>query len=499
MENISQSKLKVIRDDHDDKDAFVWFDQPLVNLINLLATNITCGNFRILPKHYHQVSSINKHTNFDVTSDDIDNAIEAVANFCQDSTMRLEWKFMAMDDDYLLVMFLYYHFAGRIFNVPFESYSKTVELCKSIYETSDKMIYTKLAYIHETFTLKPNYTISIKDIEIPWNDRILPRLSREQNRSKRTFSQAFGCSSSMINSMPTLAHESLFSSFEQKELIRKYATIFGRGYTSKDSKELETDLNNMDPGVLDRFLNHTKFTAVKINGTACAGKTTILNNTLADIQTTIDCNAEILKIGSMGGFAGKDYNQVLAMEYQYVAIGMADKFYTSVCDRCPFNNMIWRIILSMMDTTQDMVSVFMKELADISPLMIKLMSNEPIIVIIATDVQTNRDIMARRNNGGDVYRSRIENYTKAQNIVYGVLAKLCNWILVDTSSNNFREKQNKIQELLVKKTERNVWYHHNKTPNLKPSEFHIKHKLIQTYNIDHSDKFNVAKDIHIFK
>jgi hypothetical protein len=201
-------------------------------------------------------------------------------------------------------------------------------------------------------------------------------LAREQNRAKRTFSQAFGCSNSMINSLPSLTHESLLSSFENRELIRKYATIFGRGYTSQDSRALETNLNDMEPADIHRFLYDTKFTAVKINGTACAGKTTILNNTLAEIKETIDSNAEILKIGSMGGFAGKDYNQVLAMQYQYVAIGMADQFYTSVCDRCPFNNMIWRIILAMMDTTQDLVTVFMKELSDISPLMLELMAKE---------------------------------------------------------------------------------------------------------------------------
>ena len=64
MDNIPENKQNIIRDDHDDKDECIWLDEPLVNLINMLATNMMCGNFRVLSTGYQNEPSIVKHPNF---------------------------------------------------------------------------------------------------------------------------------------------------------------------------------------------------------------------------------------------------------------------------------------------------------------------------------------------------------------------------------------------------------------------------------------------------
>ena len=238
------------------------------------------------------------------------------------------------------------------------------------------------------------------------------------------------------------------------------------------------------------WINKTMCHAPSVNGVACVGKSTIL---AAAAEASADPNAQVLKVSKVGTFRGKDDDQVLAMQYQLTALSLAEIYYTSVMDRCPFNNMIWRLIMNYMDTTENVVEKFCRDLSRITLFTIERMSIEPIIVILDNDICANRRRMFKRNHGQDRLRCKIENYVKAQNMVYGVFARLCGWPVF--CATDLMENSLPLQELIAGKINSNIEFANNVLPPAPYST--TKHNT--TFPQKDSENYLMARTIGIVK
>ena len=120
------------------------------------------------------------------------------------------------------------------------------------------------------------------------------------------------------------------------------------------------------------------------------------------------------------------------------------------------------------------------------------MKMEPIIIFIDTNVVENRKRMRARDTGSDQMRSLIENYVAAQNIVYGLLAYLCEWPIFPADIL----LHPKIIKHIVSKIKNSVSLYDGKLPSRCDIP---NHKLSITKNNDNDDSFAHAKKLNIFK
>ena len=399
----------------------------------------------------------------------------------------LEKKMLALDLD-LYLAYIYVSLTKKLFSCKFISNNITVELINSvdIDNIIDTKIKRKLAIIHSTFEYKNNYFVYIDDtLALPWNDFILPTLARSL------------LNDNLINNLklPDMSYNvkdnNLMVSMEDyKSELYSIGNAIYKNIPAILTDQLFGEIVNNNR--LENFLTKTNSVAVSVNGTACSYKSTFINNCLTAVKGEIDSNARIFKIGKMGRFRGKDSNQVLAMNYQYMTSSLVQLYYTSLFDRCKFNNMIWRIILACLDSTKNPVQVVLKRFMDFTPYLINQMKMEPIIIFIDLDKVGNRKRMYNRNLGNDRARSLIELYVSAQNIVYGMLAYLCDWPIFSADVN----LHPKITELVINKIKANVSACGGKLP---PQCKIPDHKLIPSKNVDTDNTYDHSKYLNVFK
>ena len=295
--------------------------------------------------------------------------------------------------------------------------------------------------------------------------------------------------------LPSMLHEKSTKLIQKVSIKNQKLNLYsiGNAIYRNDIRILNDQLfGEKNDSRIKTFLTNTHSVAVSINGTACSYKTTFINNCISEIKNQIDPNAQILKIGKMGKFKGKDSNQVLAMNYQYMISSLVHVYYTSLFDRCKFNNLIWRIILACMDTTKDPVLVALDKFLDFTPYIINQMKKEPIIIFIDLNKIENRKRMHIRSTGSDKIRSTIENYVSAQNIVYGVLAYMCDWPIFEADLDLHPE----ITKIIIKKVKTNVSAYGEKLP---PRCEIPDHELCFSKNIDYDKTFDHSKYLEIFK
>lgn len=458
----------------------------------------------------------------------------------------LEEKFFALPPQHLYI-YLYLEIGYKYF----ENIVKSTDLKPSMVRnfirplfdnneiTEDKLeLIADFEVISETF-LRPieHYRIHAFRTTLTWNDALLARMFKEKRlRSKYYSSTGFNIRSCFklndcsleedpVHHVLNAIEEGKKKSREQissvktydkfdVQYLRKLAEMFtstrklcqklGSIWYEDDGVKIHTD-----DTVFNHFLHETCNDAVMVNGTACVGKTSFLQEVVEEIRNKIDPNSRLLKASGCGGFRGKDCEQVLAMQYQLCASGLAKLCYTSVIDRCFFNNLLWRIIQALYNTNTDIVEYFLFLFSLFSPAVIELMKREPIIVIIETNVPRNRKRMFDRDEGGDHIRCRLERYVIAQNLVYGVFATLCNWPLIDLGNFSFNETNifKKIQQLILEKIILNVERNGKKLPTVsdKASDeetplFLKRHKFITEYKPEvNIFDYNIAKCIEVLK
>ena len=405
---------------------------------------------------------------------------------------RLEKKMLALELN-IYLSYIYVCLTNKLFQHKFINNEKTIKLINSVDRNNiiDLDLKRKLAIIHATFDHQNNYLVYIDEsLSLPWNDYILPTLGRQMFSRNRLINDISlpKYSDTDITSRSIIIEEVSLQS-RKLELYRVGLAIY-----ENDLKTLNETLygENINRPRIEKFLSETFPVAVSINGTACSYKTTLINKCHTKVINEVDPHSRIMKIGKMGRFSGKDNNQVLAMNYQYMTSSLTQVYYSSIFDRCKFNNTIWRIILACLDTSNNLLEVALEKFMDFSPYLIQQMKLEPIIILIDTDVIANRKRMQERAHGSDMIRSLIENYVPAQNIVYGMMAYLCEWPIFPANLSLHAS----IIDHVLTKTKTNILNHGGKLP--LPCTI-PRHKLQITGNSDNDESFMHAKNLNIFK
>lgn len=310
------------------------------------------------------------------------------------------------------------------------------------------------------------YDLVLRDypIRLPWSDCILPNLSPANTLPRKVASSV----SNVMLCVPSLR------------------SIMERACTG-------AVMHDDEVAVRHAWVGHTHAHAPSINGLACGGKSTLLRDAHELVCTRYDSNASILKVSQFGSFRGKDVDQVLAMQYQFLSIHLTLTNYTSIMDRCPFNNMLWRLIMKYVDTTIDPIDAFVKDLSRIHVAMIEAMSREPVMILLEAHIDSNRRRMWHRNTGQDRRRATIERYVSMQNMVYGTFARLCNWPTFQVAET--LKDNGAIMALIRTKIAANLSAHGNKKP--PPLEVAERHET--TYPVNDETEYGIAKAMGIFK
>lgn len=436
---------------------------------------------------FHTVYA-NIKNNYIFTINEIDDIINSIEKYTSLSKYYVEKAALALDADEF-IYFIYFCGNFNFFNKKFESMDISFNLIDNTVPNLSKKVKITLAIIHKTLWNNIFYYINVYQINFtfPWSKYIIPAIAREKTRQISLYKNT------PVPIKDSIIQHNFYNFFDKayvKDLASSLFLLNARTGVEKIKYKFSQENNNV-------FINNTLNVAPMINGTACAGKTTLLTKAMLEINNKIDPNARVLKVAKLGGFEGKDKNQLLAMEYQSVAAELASVYYTSILDRCKYNNMIWRIILTLMDSSEDSVQKFVDILEHFSSLMINLMSKQPIIIFLDSNVLANRKCMSTRNEGGDSYRCFLQNYAPAQNMVYGVLAALCKWPVIDRVDLTHKAKkiENEFINLVVNKIKKNISIlgpNHNVSPT--------NHKIV-IYESEYSDdtSFKEAQLLEILK
>lgn len=167
--------------------------------------------------------------------------------------------------------------------------------------------------------------------------------------------------------------------------------------------------------------------AFYVTGQACCGKTTLL-------ETFCKWGWKTVSRGSLGSFAGKSANP-MAVSSLYQALEFVLAHPTSghmlMGDRGQLDNPLWVVIMDIMDPKRAPQQVVSRMLD-----MFHWCINEPVAaqfvrsrvaIFIDPLPRENAKRMLQRGEGGDCFRSRIQNYPVAQAIAYYACARLFGW------------------------------------------------------------------------
>lgn len=314
------------------------------------------------------------------------------------------------------------------------------------------------------------YHINVLDTYLPWNDYILTYLATELYK-KDIF----------IEKNIFTKENDMFEEDEIKQIVTKLI--------NKDEDFIKSLQNDE---FYDHFINKTQDVAVSINGTACVGKTNLLRELKEEITKRYDSSCSIEKIGIYGAYKGKDNNQILALSYQGVCINIANRFPSSLLDRDPFNNLIWRCILQFVNTTDDNEELINKIVhmftQSISKNLILTMQQYPVIVLIDLNERDNRERMFNRATGGDRKRCYITNYVCMQNLFYCLFSYFCKWPVFNTAFN--ANNRAIIKHLVFSKVKNNSRNPKTNTPYLNS---------MVTFKSEHIENFDGAIKMRIMK
>lgn len=375
-------------------------------------------------------------------------------------------------EDYMLALprkYLYAYLAAAIMNIFHPKRSPSF-----IYDSRSLLDYnciTIIDIIKEVLIDFEDeiYYIKVDDIYLPWNDYIMTWLAatmykKDIKTGKDEFKKPDYYEDAEIR---PVVHD----------LIHKHSEFLNMLKSSKNH---------------DFFMNKTQDIAVSINGTACVGKTNLLQELQNEIIDRYDSTCRIEKIGKYGGFRGKDNNQILALAYQAVIINRTNRNCSNVFDRDPFNNLIWRCILGFVKTYDDLQQledeIVSMLLQSISKNLIKTMQQYPVIILIDNDIKANRERMFKRATGGDCKRCFITSYVSAQNLFYCFFAYMCNWPVFDTGFK--RTDRDTIKRLVLQKVSTN-----SRNPTTKIPD--INHMV--SFKTTYAENFKAAKRLRIMK
>ncbi len=365
-----------------------------------------------------------------------------------------------------------------------------------LYDDRSKIDTDTLYIIKRIKDLLKNYTFynyyirvnsTIGDVDLPWNDYIIANLAYICRMNDKITQPTLSTDNDIQFEIPCKINDNL----EYSEL---YDKVYSLLTIDPDYIDHILDRNRTH----DHFLNKTITAAVCINGTACTGKSTVLRTLVEETRNKYDKNSFLMKAGKLGGFRGKDQNQCLSLAYQLTTYHAAIKYPTAIMDRCPFNNLIWRCILSFMEPIDNiehqcrLITQMVYE--SISKNTIQVMKDFPVIILIDLNILANRSRMYQRATGGDRYRCFIQNYVLMQNLFYCLFADYANWPVFNTpiSSENQNTTKSEINQLALRKVHQN--YKTSSTIKMPLTlEFNAKFKSDYVEDLNSSKRFNILK------
>lgn len=178
---------------------------------------------------------------------------------------------------------------------------------------------------------------------------------------------------------------------------------------------------------VDRVHNGTLFNNkqrlnLTITGTACCGKTTLVN-TLLDKMSDL----RRVKAGSCGKFQGKDTNISLAVDYNTTMLAYVYDKKKILIERSFLDNLLWRYIQNSF--TLENANKLAEFIDHLSENTFALAATHPMLIIVDFNVENVKRRMIKRgfqNQYGDILRSQVDNYVQLQNAYYIILAYLTN-------------------------------------------------------------------------
>lgn len=289
--------------------------------------------------------------------------------------------------------------------------------------------------------------------------------------------------------------------FEKKAMLEK---IFNVNYDlPQEKRELLAEINR------NNKFDKSAICAPYINGTACVGKSTLINRIHKELikeKLQTEDGQFIIKPSQWmpkKSFEKKDESLTRAMAYQMSFYNLGLKYLNMIGDRCPLNNFIWRFILMMIDHENenpnecknsekylvDILNTLPQEFYDTLEIL-------PIIILVNTNIQHVKRKMMERNEGNDRRRASIEGYIRMQNIVYMAFAYLGRFKIYDLSEE-FDEKCDLIKNDIIDKIRLNVELTNFKIVPIPLADISLKRKLSEI--LDESKRLKFVKRANILK
>lgn len=222
-----------------------------------------------------------------------------------------------------------------------------------------------------------------------------------------------------------------------------------------------------------------------ITGTACVGKTTLLESLKL-------YGWETISRGSQGTFSGKakcpSTISALDQSMQYVLT-----FGNVIGDRGTLDNPLWNYIMDATNPIKctDLVKDFKHHLeSTLNENVLLQYARENVVIIIDLKPEENRKRMMNRAENGDIKRSRIFMYPYAQNLFYFIIARLVGWKIFCVPYDENGVFQPSGYKKIIDYV--NKFFPKNRDSHIIRK---FKSKPLGTHKIDHT----YAKNVDIFK
>ena len=384
----------------------------------------------------------------------------------------LDYSFFAFHSPFLLFIYVYLTVKYSFFQIKSERFNEICDLLikhdivistYSVEFTKHKSIlFLIIDILNSLSNVSKIYTIN--KISYPWNNAIIPAIGKLLVENKKTFT-------SCVRYVDIYNHdENSFDSFDEQpepQQMQRYKNIglldyhpnienISWDYIKGNTSQLVNKNDELTDTFIKDWVNRTHNHAIFISGTACVGKSTFLENVNLNIKKNYNECATIMKSGRCGGFDGKDEDLIMALILQASMINYGLSYINCVGDRTPYDNLLWRFIMALVqfDNDKDIVSSFVTSFSKFPPTLLALIGREPFIFFINSNVTYIRDMMKKRGKGNDSWRADVHKYVEIQNMVYGVFASLTKCLIFDLADYDNKIPSN-IEKLINEKCKRN--------------------------------------------
>ncbi|XP_025196791.1 MATH and LRR domain-containing protein PFE0570w-like [Melanaphis sacchari] len=217
------------------------------------------------------------------------------------------------------------------------------------------------------------------------------------------------------------------------DTLKSFAVSFVAQNWNKTNLNMLTNQDGFIKSPIMKYLRKMKLIDYKkgmkyITGTACCGKTSMLN------KLKNENNWIVPSRGDLGGFGGKCNSPALVAS-MHAAIDFALSHYNGcmIGDRGPLDNYLWTFIMPMFEKLANIndciefVQILVYEFLNFlnysqNELSLAYYANHDVLIMVDPFYENTHRRMMSRFSGNDAHRSNIPFYALVQNIVYMITA-----------------------------------------------------------------------------